>query len=263
MSKTCLQLKGISKELTALRAVLSWIEIYKLEDENFHEVLVKHIAEQEKQQAEKKREYDSSNVKDGPHTRSKDTLLQQHQQQQTNCSPKTLGSEMDPQQTNQVRPQHTEQKCVATTTMITATTAPSTLTSGNTPKSKPQEHSGSKRRRTEVPREAPPIYAVGATSAFHSVQPPNWHPPGLFMDQDAPYFDTSARHYSLSGHPLPDVHMNPYVFPDYPRDALRRPGYYERIPGYYDRPICDPADTIRGPGLYNYPMHYGGYNLPP
>ena len=263
MSKTCLQLKGISKELTALRAVLSWIEIYKLEDENFHEVLVKHIAEQEKQQAEKKREYDSSNVKNGPHTRSKDTLLQQHQQQQTNCSPKTLGSEMDPQQTNQVRPKHTEQKCVATTTMITATTAPSTLTSGNTPKSKPQEHSGSKRRRTEVPREAPPIYAVGATSAFHSVQPPNWHPPGLCMDQDARYFDTSARHYSLSGHPLPDVHMNPYVFPDYPRDALRRPGYYERIPGYYDRPICDPADTIRGPGLYNYPMHYGGYNLPP
>ena len=256
MSKTCLQLKGISKELTALRAVLSWIEIYKLEDENFLEILEKHIAEQEKQQGEKKREYDSSNVKDGPHTRSKDTLLQQHQQQQTNCSPKTLGSEMNPQQTNQVRPQHTEQKCVATTTMITATTAPSTLTSGNTPKSKPQEHSGSKRRRTEVPREAPPIYAVGATSAFHSVQPPNWHPPGLFMDQDAPYFDTSARHYSLSGHPLPDVHMNPYVFPDYPRDALRRPGYY-------DRPICDPADTIRGPGLYNYPMHYGGYNLPP
>ena len=166
MSKTCLQLKGISKELTALRAVLSWIEIYKLEDENFHEVLVKHIAEQEKQQAEKKREYDSSNVKNGPHTRSKDTLLQQHQQQQTNCSPKTLGSEMDPQQTNQVRPQHTEQKCVATTTMITATTAPSTPTSGNTLKSEPQEHSGIKRRRTEVPRDAPPIYAVGATSAF-------------------------------------------------------------------------------------------------
>ena len=169
---------------------------------------------------------------------------------------------MDPQQTNQVRPQYVEQKCVATTTMITATTAPSTLTSGNTPKSESQEHSGSKCRRTEVPREAPAIYAVGATSAFHSVQPPNWHPPGLFMDQDAPYFDTSARHYSLSGHPLPDVHMNPYVFPDYPRDALRRPGYYERIPGYYDRPICDPADTIRGPGLYNYPMPYGGYNLP-
>ena len=90
MSKTCLQLKGISKELTALRAVLSWIEIYKLEDENFHEILEKHIAEQEKQQGEKKREYDSSNVKNGPRTRSKDTLLQQHQQQ-TNCSPKTLG----------------------------------------------------------------------------------------------------------------------------------------------------------------------------
>ena len=57
--------------------------------------------------------------------------------------------------------------------------------------------------------------------------------------------------------------MNPYVFPDYPRDALRRPGYYERIPGYYDRPICDPADTIRGPGLYNYPMPYGFTTLVP
>ncbi|KAL4637298.1 hypothetical protein ACB092_03G067700 [Castanea dentata] len=77
------QLKEISKELTALRAVLSWIEIYKLEDENFHAILEKHVAEQEKQQAEKKREYDSSNVKNGPRTRSKDTLLQQHQQQQT------------------------------------------------------------------------------------------------------------------------------------------------------------------------------------
>ena len=81
---------GISKELTALRAVCSWIEIYKLEDENFPEILEKHIAEQEKQQAEKKHEYDSSNVKNGPHTRSKATLLQQHQQQQTSCSPKTL-----------------------------------------------------------------------------------------------------------------------------------------------------------------------------
>ena len=37
---------GISKELTALRAVHSWIEIYKLEDENFPEILEKHIAEQ-------------------------------------------------------------------------------------------------------------------------------------------------------------------------------------------------------------------------
>ena len=123
---------GINKELTALRAVRSWIEIYKLEDENFPEILEKHIAEQEKQQAEKKHEYDSSNVKNGPHTRSRATLLQQHQQQQTSCSPKTLGSEMDPQQTNQVRPQHTEQICIAPTTMITATSASSTLTSGNT-----------------------------------------------------------------------------------------------------------------------------------
>ena len=69
---------GISKELTALRAVHSWIEIYKLEDENFPEILEKHIVEQEKQQAEKKHEYDSSNVKNGPLTRSKVTLLQHH-----------------------------------------------------------------------------------------------------------------------------------------------------------------------------------------
>ena len=217
---------GISKELTALRAVRSWIEIYKFEDENFPEILEKHIAEQEKQRAEKKHEYDSSNVKNGPHTRSKATLLQQHQQQQTSCSPKTLGSEMDPQQTNQVRPQHTEQISIAPTTMITATSAPSTLTSGNTPKSELQEHSGSKRHRTEVSREAP-------------------------------YFNTSARHYSLAGYPLLNVHKNPYIIPDYPREALR-------IPDYYDRPLSfgGPADTIRGPGLYNYPMPYGGYNLP-
>ncbi|XP_065636845.1 FRIGIDA-like protein 4b [Quercus suber] len=251
------ELMGISKELTALRAVRSWIEIYKLEDENFPEILEKHIAEQEKQQAEKKHEYDSSNVKNGPCTRSKATLLQQHQQQ-TSCSPKTLGSEMDPQQTNQVRPQHTKQTGIAPTTMITATSAPSTLTSGNTPKSEPQEHSGSKCHRTEVPREAPPISAVGATSGFHSMQPPNWQPPGLFMDQDAPYFNTSARHYSLSGYPLPNVHMNPYIIPDYPREALR-------MPDYYDRPLSfgGPADTIWGPGLYNYPLPYGGNNLLP
>ena len=214
--------------------------------------------ELEKQQAEKKPEYDSSNVKNGPRTRSKVTLLQQHQQQQTSCSLKTLGSDMDPQQTNQVRPQHTEQMCIASTTMITATSAPSTLTSGNTPKSEPQEHSESKRHRTEVPREAPPIFAVGATSGFHSMQSPNWHPPGLFMDQDAPYFNTSTRHYSLSGYPLPNVHMNPYIIPDYPMEVLR-------IPDYSDRPLSfgGPADTIRGPGLYNYPMPYGSYNLLP
>ena len=68
---------GISKELTALRAVRSWIEIYKLEDENYPEILEKHIVEQEKQQAEKTHEYDP-NVKNGPRTRSKATLLQQH-----------------------------------------------------------------------------------------------------------------------------------------------------------------------------------------
>nr|XP_023892114.1 FRIGIDA-like protein 5 [Quercus suber] len=209
------------KQRVNLRAVRSWIEIYKLEDENFPEILEKHIAEQEKQQAEKK--HDSSNVKNGPRTRSKATLLQQHQQQQTSCSPKTLGSEMNPQKNNQVRPQHTEQICIAPTTMITATSAPSTLTSGNTPKSEPQEHSGSKRHRTEVPREAPPISAVGATSGFHSMQPPNWQPPGLFMDQYAPYVNTSARHYSLSGYPLPNVHMKAYIIPDYPREALRIP----------------------------------------
>ena len=51
--------------------------------------------------------------------------------------------------------------------------------------------------------------------------------------------------------------MNPYIIPDYPREALK-------IPDYYDRPLSfgGPADTIRGPGLYNYPMPYGGYNLP-
>uniref|UniRef100_A0A7N2L300 FRIGIDA-like protein n=1 Tax=Quercus lobata TaxID=97700 RepID=A0A7N2L300_QUELO len=215
------QLMGISKELTALRAVCSWIDIYKLEDENFPEILEKHIAEQEKQQAEKK--HDINNNKQA-------------------VVPKLWGRRWILNKLIKFRPQHTEQICIAPTTMITATSAPSTLTSGNTPKSEPEEHSGSKCHRTEVPREAPPISAVGATSGFHSMQTPNWQPPGLFMDQDAPYFNTSARHYSLSGYPLPNVHMNPYIIPDYPREALR-------IPDYFDRPLSfgGPADTIRGP----------------
>ena len=256
MSKTCLQLEGIGKELAALRDVLSCISIYKLEDEYLPEILEKNIAELEKQQAKKKREYDESDVKRGALTTSKVTLLKQHRQQQTSLGPKSLESARDPQQTEQGQPQYTEQKCIAPTTMIATTSPLSAQTSVNTPKSEPEEHSGSKHLSPEVPKEVPPIYSIRDTSAFHSMQPPNWQPPGLFMNRGAPFLNTSARHYSLSGQPHAGLHMNSYIIP-YP-NALRNPVYYNRPPS-----LGSPGDAIRGPGFYNGTMPYRGNNLPP
>ncbi|KAL0005754.1 hypothetical protein SO802_013315 [Lithocarpus litseifolius] len=224
------QLEGISKELASLRALLSYTEIYKHEAPYLPEILEKIIAELERQQTKKKCEYDDSNDKNGLLTGSKATSLQQH----------------------------SEPKYVAPTNKITASAA-STIKSVNTPESEPQEQSDNKRQKTEVPKEVPPIDSVGAASAFHSTQPPSWHQPVLFMDQRSPHLNTSAGHYSLSGHPPPaSLHMNSYNSPNYPEGAIREPVYYDRPP-----PLGRPGVAIRGPGLYNWPMPHGGCNLTP
>ncbi|KAF3944674.1 hypothetical protein CMV_028883 [Castanea mollissima] len=225
------QLEGISKELASLRALLSYIEIYKHEAPYLPEILEKIIAELERQQTKKKCEYDDSNDKNGLLTGSKATSLQQH----------------------------SEQKCVAPTNKITASFATSTINSVNTPESEPHVQSDNKRQKTEVPKEVPPIDSVGAASAFHSMQPPSWQRPVLFMDQRSPHLNTSAGHYSLSGHPPPaSLHMNSYNSPNYSEGAIREPVYYDRPP-----PLGRPGVAIRGPGLYNWPMPHGGCNLPP
>lgn len=229
LGKTCLQLEGISKELASLRALLSYIEIYKHEAPYLPEILEKIIAELERQQTKKMCEYDDSNDKNGLLTGSKATSLQQH----------------------------SELKCVAPTNKITASAA-STINSVNTPESEPQEQSDNKRQKTEVPKEVPPIDSVGVASAFHSTQPPSWQRPVLFMDQRSPHLNTSAGHYSLSGHPPASLHMNSYNSPNYPEGAIREPVYYDRPP-----PLGRPGVAIRGPGLYNWPMPHGGCNLPP
>nr|POF20884.1 frigida-like protein 5 [Quercus suber] len=224
------QLEGISKELASLRALLSYIEIYKHEAPYLPEILEKIIAELERQQTKKKCEYDESNDKNGLLTGSKATSLQQH----------------------------SEPKCVAPTNKITASAA-STINSVNTPESEPLEQGDNKRQKTEVPKEVPPIDSVGAASAFHSTQPPSWQRPVLFMDQRSPHLNTSAGHYSLSGHPPPaSLHMNSYNSPNYPEGAIREPVYFDRPP-----PLGRPGVAIRGPGLYNWPMPHGGSNLPP
>ncbi|KAK7851479.1 FRIGIDA-like protein 5 isoform X2 [Quercus suber] len=213
------QLEGISKELASLRALLSYIEIYKHEAPYLPEILEKIIAELERQQTKKKCEYDESNDKNGLLTGSKATSLQQH----------------------------SEPKCVAPTNKITASAA-STINSVNTPESEPQEQGDNKRQKTEVPKEVPPIDSVGAASAFHSTQPPSWQRPVLFMDQRSPHLNTSAGHYSLSGHPPPaSLHMNSYNSPNYPEGAIREPVYFDRPP-----PLGRPGVAIRGPGLYNW-----------
>uniref|UniRef100_A0A7N2M4F0 FRIGIDA-like protein n=1 Tax=Quercus lobata TaxID=97700 RepID=A0A7N2M4F0_QUELO len=140
------QLERISKELASLRALLSYVEIYKHEAPYLPEILEKIIAELERQQTKKKCEYDDSNDKNGLLTGSKATSLQQH----------------------------SEQKCVAPTNKITASSATFTINLVNTPKFEPQEQSNNKRQKTEVPKEVPPIDSVGAASAFHSTQPPSW-----------------------------------------------------------------------------------------
>ena len=78
------------------------------------------------------------------------------------------------------------------------------------------------------------------------------------MDQRSPHLNTSAGHYSLSGHPPASLHMNSYNSPNYPEGAIREPVYYDRPP-----PLGRPGVAIRGPGLYNWPMPHGGCNLPP